>query len=151
MVMDMINLAYTLYIKEMNYSLKAYGLYYLIVSEFLNALSGVNGESDLVKRSYGFMEAHIEEKITVRDMANYNKMGTSTFAIRFKKEAGISPITAFRQEKIKKAKMLLTIGKSVGETADLLGFKDQFYFSRMFHQIEGISPLQFKRLLHRKD
>ncbi|WP_310941691.1 AraC family transcriptional regulator [Clostridium estertheticum] len=33
--------------------------------------------------------------------------------------------------------------KKVKEVAQILGFTDEFYFSRIFKKIEGISPSEF--------
>ena len=47
--------------------------------------------------------------------------------------------------RIDKAKQLLANGLSVTETGLQIGFENPFHFSRLFKNIEGISPSQFKQ------
>jgi AraC-like DNA-binding protein len=46
--------------------------------------------------------------------------------------------------KIVKAKELLGRGLAVKEVASRLGFKDEYYFSRLFKKKTGLSPSRWK-------
>ena len=47
--------------------------------------------------------------------------------------------------KIERAKYLLTENdRPVKEVAEMLGFEDAFYFSRMFKKYTGVSPQAFR-------
>ena len=62
----------------------------------------------------------------------------------FKETTGYSVIEFFNKIKVDKAKELIIEGdKKVKEVAQILGFTDEFYFSRIFKKIEGISPSEF--------
>jgi AraC family transcriptional regulator, transcriptional activator for feuABC-ybbA operon len=61
-----------------------------------------------------------------------------------KEATGYPIITYFNKMKIEKAKELLIEGnKKVKEVAYELGYTNEFYFSRMFKRIEGLSPIKF--------
>ena len=66
-------------------------------------------------------------------------------AHRFKQETGVAPGRAYRQMRIQLARQLLASGLNVKETSEHLGFDNPFHFSRLFRQIEGIPPQQFRR------
>lgn len=59
----------------------------------------------------------------------------------FRRETGMSPVTFLHKELMRDAyNMLLIEQLSVKETADRLGFANQFYFSRVFKKIMGFPP-----------
>jgi AraC-like DNA-binding protein len=54
-----------------------------------------------------------------------------------------------RRERVEMAKELLLFGYNVNEAATKLGFKTPFHLSRIFSQIEGKSPIYFRKLARR--
>jgi AraC family transcriptional regulator of arabinose operon len=66
----------------------------------------------------------------------------------FKKHFQIPPKEYLQQCRMNAARNILSSGASVKETAYRCGFQDELYFSRFFHQREGISPKQYQ-LLHK--
>ena len=64
----------------------------------------------------------------------------------FREQCGCSPIRYFNQLRIQLAKKRILRNKatmSISEIASLCGFEDPYYFSRLFKQLEGISPMQY--------
>jgi len=61
----------------------------------------------------------------------------------FKKETGYSPKVYLDKVKVEHAAELLKKNFSVGIVSDLLGYSDQFHFSRRFKSIMGLSPRDF--------
>jgi len=72
-------------------------------------------------------------------------MSVNSFAHRFREEAGESPAAFVRREKALTARRLLESGLSVTATAGQLGFANPYHFSRVFKQIHGVAPRDFKR------
>ena len=61
-----------------------------------------------------------------------------------KETTGYSVIEFFNKIKVDRAKELIIEGdKKIKEVAQVLGFTDEFYFSRIFKKIEGTSPSKF--------
>ena len=82
------------------------------------------------------------EKSILAEMCN---MSQSYFRSQFKKIVGYSPSAYQQQIRIEKAKQLLLSNSSnVSEIAEQLGFESVYYFSRIFKNLTGISPLKFK-------
>jgi YesN/AraC family two-component response regulator len=58
----------------------------------------------------------------------------------------MSPVKYINSLRVEKAKELLTkTDMSIGEISETVGINDIQYFSRMFNEIEGISPLKYKK------
>ena len=85
------------------------------------------------------------ENISLKDIANKLGCSVSYLSHRIPEEFGMPLKKYIRQQRIEKAKKLLLDNLSVAECAYLLGYKDQFYFSKDFKKICGISPLYWKK------
>ncbi|MFL0253192.1 AraC family transcriptional regulator [Clostridium neuense] len=97
-----------------------------------------------VKEVIKFMTENIEKKITLSELSQLVNLSPTYLAKIFKKTTGYSIIEFFNKMKIDKAKELIIEGdKKVKEVAKTLGYKDEFYFSRIFKKIEGVSPKEF--------
>lgn len=97
-----------------------------------------------VKGVIRFMTENIEKKITLSELSQLVNLSPTYLAKVFKKTTGYSIIEFFNKMKIDKAKELIIEGdKKVKEVAEILGYKDEFYFSRIFKKIEGVSPKEF--------
>ena len=94
-----------------------------------------------------FIRANIGEKIHIEQLSEKACMSRASFYRAFKREFSISPVDFILQEKIKKAKHLLTDTKaSISDVCYQLGFSDLNYFGRQFKKSEGISPTQYRSL-----
>jgi AraC-like DNA-binding protein len=76
----------------------------------------------------------------------FAKLSVSHFSVVFRARTGYSPIEYFNHLKVQKAcQYLVFTGMSVKETAFTLGIEDQYYFSRMFSRLMGISPAVYRK------
>jgi AraC-like DNA-binding protein len=63
----------------------------------------------------------------------------------FNRELNISPWDYLNRYRVLQSKqMLLNTTDSIGAIAHQVGFKDQAYFSRVFHEVTGVSPQVFR-------
>jgi len=63
----------------------------------------------------------------------------------FNRELNISPWDYLNRYRVLQSKqLLLNTAESVGAIARQVGFKDQAYFSRVFHKVTGMSPQGFR-------
>ncbi|HBF39871.1 MAG TPA: AraC family transcriptional regulator [Firmicutes bacterium] len=102
------------------------------------------GASLKVEKIIDFMHENINSKITLTELSELTQLSPTYLSRAFKEATEYSVIEYFNKMKIDKAKeLLIEGGKKVKEVAGALGFSDEFYFSRIFKKIEGVSPSEF--------
>ena len=62
----------------------------------------------------------------------------------FRKTVGTSPQKYIMRKRLSHAKCLLEYGHRVKDTAHESGFRDEYYFSRLFKKYEGITPREYR-------
>lgn len=104
-----------------------------------------NYSTDLkIEKVIKYMNQNVDKKITIAELSQLVRLSPTYLSEAFRDATGYSIIKFFNKMKIDKAKELIIEGdKKIKEVARLLGFSDEFYFSRMFKNIEGISPSEF--------
>ncbi len=91
-----------------------------------------------------YMNNNIDSKITLSELSKYVNLSPSYLSRSFKETTGYSVIEYFNKIKIDKAKELLLEGNiSIKAASRELGFMDEFYFSRIFKKLAGVSPSDF--------
>jgi len=105
-----------------------------------------DGMAQLVGRARTIFRENVETGITAEQVAGELGLGYSLFRKVFKKYTGISPGQYLIQLKIEKAKVLLAFpDKLVKEVAYELGFDSSFYFSKLFREKTGFSPVHYRK------
>lgn len=88
-----------------------------------------------------YMQENINKKLSIPFLASRINLSPSYFSCVFKLYTGYTIIDYFNRLKIDRAKHLLLEGMKIKEVAEAVGIIDEFYFSRLFKKIEGISPV----------
>ncbi len=104
-----------------------------------------------VERAIEYMHRHIGERLALSELSEVAGLSPFYLSKAFRRATGYSTVEYFNRMKIDKAKELLVEGedKKVKEVARKLGFADEFYFSRLFKKIEGVSPSEFhSKIIH---
>ena len=92
-----------------------------------------------------FLQKNIDKSPTRNDLAKKFTITPGHVNSLFKKELGTSPAKFVRRIKIYRACQLLREDDlNIKETADRMGFYDEFHFSKAFKQVMGVSPSKFK-------
>jgi len=104
-----------------------------------------NYATDLVRNVANYVQHHLSESITTDQVADSLFLSRQHLSRRFTREAGI-PLAAFiRNEKIEEGKRLLRYTeKPVSAIAAYLGFSSQGHFSRVFKEITGMTPGEYR-------
>lgn len=93
-----------------------------------------------------FIEKHIDERMTLEDVASYMNISPHYFSKLFKQEVGINFIDYMTERKIARAKaLMLRTDEPINNIAFELGFNEANYFSKVFKKITGQSPSEFRR------
>ncbi|MDD3113420.1 MAG: AraC family transcriptional regulator [Candidatus Izemoplasmatales bacterium] len=120
------------------------GTLQLLLSRFFQNAEFVTNDIFRFSDIIAYIDNHITEQISVADMAKIANLNETYFTHAFNKIIGITPIQYVINKKINYAMTLLNSGGHlVRDVAYQLGFKDEFYFSRLFKKKTGISPSKF--------
>lgn len=104
------------------------------------------GNEDLaVHRTRQFLEERYAEPVSLHELARLTGLSAWHLNRSFRRKIGMPPHEYQLQVRIVKAKSLLRLGRSISETAALVGFVDQSHFTRHFKRSVGVTPGQFRR------
>ena len=91
------------------------------------------------------MQQNIHAPLRIAQLSAIAGVSSSQLHLMFKRVAGSSPIGYFIRLRMQRACELLQERKLVKETAGALGYKDPFYFSRIFKAVVGASPREYRK------
>ena len=101
---------------------------------------------DYIEQSINFMLENLNRNLKLEEIAAAIQLSVSHFSRIFANRTGHSPIDYFIQLKMQRACRLLdNTDWSITEVARESGFEDQFYFSRMFRKVMGMSPRMYRK------
>lgn len=103
-------------------------------------------QSNVADRVIAYMEKHISDKFTLKDLARLFGLSPNYLGILIKQTSGKSFVELSTELRIKKAKALLLSGEfKVGEIGEMVGYKNYLSFYRVFCKIEGVPPTEYIR------
>ena len=103
------------------------------------------GYSRQIQSCCDYITLHIEEKLTLSDIAS--RIGYSDYYLsrKFKQETGVSINDYIKTAKTERAKtLLLSTDKSIQEISDMLSFGARSFFAQTFKDIVGVPPAQYR-------
>lgn len=119
---------------------------FLWVDQFRYARLRKYKEYPLSAKAIHYMQEHLEQNLTLAELAGYFKLSPSHFSMVFQRETGVSPINYFIRLKIQKACEYIELTNlKLNEIAVKLGFEEPAYFSRVFTKVMGVSPSVYRK------
>mgnify|MGYP004585904705 FL=1 len=101
--------------------------------------------SQQVQKCVDYIEMHLEEKIRAADLAALVGYTEYYLTHKFKEETGLSVNDYAKFAKIERAKVLLkSTDRPVQDIALGLGFATRNYFSRVFQEVTGQTPMEYR-------
>lgn len=97
-----------------------------------------------IEKVKDFIHQHYNSHLDLDTLARAVAVSKSMLCRTFKQETGCSVIDYLIKVRIDSSKRLLMSGLKVSDVANLVGFEDPYYFSRMFKKVTGESPKSFK-------
>lgn len=100
---------------------------------------------DIVNRVKRYVLTNYTKNLSLERIAIAFSISPNYFSFLFKKENGYNFIDFVNRVRIQKAKeLLLNTNHKTNEIAKLLGFNNTKYFYRVFKNLEGCTPSEFK-------
>lgn len=102
------------------------------------------GRNPLVSGVREYVTARWAEKLSLPDVAAHFQISPNHLSSIFKKYNGTGFAEFVSEVKIEKAKELIIRGRyKMYEVAQLLGYEDAYYFSKVFKKVTGMSPREY--------
>jgi AraC-like DNA-binding protein len=100
-----------------------------------------------LKRVYEFVDANIEERISLEALAQIAGVSRMYFAAQFREATGLRPHDYLIRRRITLAKELLaTSDQTIVDVALSVGFQTQAHFTTVFKRVEGFTPHRWREL-----
>jgi AraC family transcriptional regulator len=124
----------------------------LLLREGYHNLSGPSFEPELyldekaVNKAIEYMLNNCQNRLSLFDIAKETHYSPYHFLRLFKRYTGKTPFGFLLDAKIEKAKnMLSKTDCTISQISDLCGFGSLSYFSRVFREKTGVSPVQYRK------
>ncbi|MCU6709280.1 response regulator [Paenibacillus sp. J5C_2022] len=93
-----------------------------------------------------YIDQHYLEDISLQNVAARFFLSREYIARKFKQEYGMTLLEYLTRIRIDKAKLLLhNPHLRIAQVAEMVGYQDEKYFSRVFKKLEGMNPGEFRK------
>lgn len=99
---------------------------------------------DILGKVQTYIEQNYTTRITLTDIAEAVHANRSYLSRLYKQRTGNNLFDVINKMKLSTAKEYIENGKKIYEAAEMVGFDDTAYFSRVFKKYEGCSPKEYE-------
>ena len=93
-----------------------------------------------------YLDLHWREPVSLEDLAEQIGRSRSQVVRIFRRDWEISPLQYLQQQRLNLARQYLeNTDCKISMIAEIIGFRDEFYFSNWFKEKTGVSPLFYKK------
>jgi AraC-like DNA-binding protein len=101
-----------------------------------------------LKRVQAYVDAHLDETLSLPDLAAVAGLSPMYFAGQFRAATGYRPHDYLLHQRIESAKSILSsTDRQLVEVALSVGFRTQAHFSTVFKRLTGVSPARWRRAI----
>lgn len=127
---------------------QCYSMFYRMLAEHDSIRSyQTNRQKSLIKDSIVYLEKHLfDPDISIPEMIACSRVSTSYFRQLFLSVYGQSPKQYIKNTRLVQAYAILASGEyyDIQSVAELVGYHDALYFSKIFKQKYGVAPSELK-------
>jgi AraC-like DNA-binding protein len=109
-----------------------------------STLLGHGSEPGAVRRAKKFLDEHLSDKVTLEDLSKEADLPPFRLLRAFRRELGVTPHSYQIQARIRRVHGLIRTGIPLAEVAHDAGFADQAHMTRVYKNIMGGTPGQFR-------
>ncbi len=118
----------------------------------MRELKKEKAQSIHIRKSVDYIQEHLEDKLSVKEIAGQVGLSADYFAKLFYKETGVTVKDYVAKAKISTAaNMLIYSDHSYMDIALTLGYSSQSAFISVFKKHEGITPKEYRSLHYKKN
>ncbi|WP_410513255.1 response regulator [Paenibacillus sp. BR2-3] len=116
------------------------------VNDYIIGVRSAHTEHAEMKEALAYIEGNYHRSLNMAMVSNHVSLNYSYFSEAFKAYTGESFVTYLKKVRIRHAKRLLSEGRSsrLEEVSEAVGFENSKHFSRVFKELEGISPGEYR-------
>ncbi|OME88801.1 MULTISPECIES: response regulator [Paenibacillus] len=93
-----------------------------------------------------YLEQHYHEEISLQQIAGKFFLSREYISRKFKQEFGVTLSDFLGRIRIDKAKTLLLNPQiRIAQIAEMVGYQDEKYFSKVFKKMEGVTPNEYRK------
>lgn len=93
-----------------------------------------------------YLDENLEDKITINQLSEKSFLSPSRLAHLFREETGMTISKWREKQRISRAAMLLQNSQlPIAKIAQLVGYDDALYFSRLFHSHHDVGPREYRK------
>ncbi len=123
----------------------------LMYDDFIHRVHKIRQNRKLsapIEQCRNYIDMHIKEKIRAKDLAGLAGYTEYYLTHKFKEETGLSVNDYIKHARINRAKVLLrSTDISIQDLSEQLCFSSRNYFSRIFFELTGTTPSEFRENL----
>lgn len=105
-----------------------------------------SGMGEPVKEALVYVEQHLQEQLSMAEVAGLIHLNASYFSVLFKEQTGVPFSEYVSRLRVQRAKeMLLQTRMSIGEIGERVGYRTDKYFIKVFKSLEGMTPSRYRQ------
>lgn len=134
------------YQKYDGYKLTCSGIFMMILAALIYPTSQKEINSPVAAMK-AYISDHLNEAVTVNEIANYVNLSPAYCGTLFIKSEGMTIHEFINTMRINRAKdLLVNDAFSIAGVSAIVGYNDVFYFSKKFKLLTGTTPSEYKRM-----
>ena len=117
-------------------------------TEKVNKIKRIEAKTNLIADALNYIHSHLYTSLRTEDIAKALFVSRAYLSTMFHNETGKTISSYIRDEKIQEAKKLLRrTEQPLSRISTELGFSSQSYFTRVFKQVTGVTPNDYRNKL----
>lgn len=105
-----------------------------------------------IKRMMQFIQQNFREELTVAQIAASASISDSECLRCFRNNLRTTPSRYLREFRLQKAEeMLASTKEKTGDVGAACGFNDSAYFTKIFREAKGVTPMEYRRVHEREN
>ncbi|MET3548735.1 two-component system response regulator YesN [Paenibacillus favisporus] len=115
------------------------------LKQIMQQYRGMVSASSPVERAIAYIHDHLDQSLSLQQVAKHVHMNPNYFSELFKRETGRNYLEYVTQAKLRKAMRLLReTPAKISEVAGEIGYEDLKYFNRLFKKFTGLTPSEYR-------